>query len=149
MVDLATGATAPREAIRFRGGGFAPSSITSISVAFFVVLIGVWQMASSLGWVGSLLLPGPSRIADALKELFVSGELAQHVTASLARIGAGWCIGAAAGILFGGLIGLFSVWRSIGVPFIAAMFPIPKIALLPLFILWLGWVAYLYIVHRL
>ncbi len=39
---------------------------------------------------------------------------------------------------FGGLIGLFSVWRSIGVPFIAAMFPIPKIALLPLFILWLG-----------
>ena len=70
--------------------------------------------------------------------MFNSGELTQHVTASLARIAAGWLLGFAAGVLLGGLIGLYSGWRSIGAPFIAAMFPIPKIALLPLFILWLG-----------
>jgi NitT/TauT family transport system permease protein len=138
MVDLASGEARPRAAISFRGGGFAPVSIPWISALFFAALIGVWQIAGSRGWVSSLFLPGPARIADALKELIVSGELHQHVAASLGRIGAGWIMGAAAGILVGGLIGLFSVWRSIGVPFIAAMFPIPKIALLPLFILWMG-----------
>ena len=138
MVDLATGDERRRSVISCRGGGFAPVSITWISILFFVALVGFWQTASTRGWVSSLFLPGPARIADALKELIVSGELGQHVTASLARIGAGWIIGASAGILVGGLIGLFSIWRSIGVPFIAAMFPIPKIALLPLFILWMG-----------
>ena len=38
----------------------------------------------------------------------------------------------------GGLIGLSWIWRSAGLPFISALFPIPKIALLPLLILWLG-----------
>jgi NitT/TauT family transport system permease protein len=41
-------------------------------------------------------------------------------------------------VCVGGLIGLFWVWRSAGLPFISALFPIPKIALLPLLILWLG-----------
>lgn len=138
MVDLALEASEPRENVKFRGGGFAPVSIKTVTVLFFIVLIGFWQTASWLGWVSSLFLPSPLRIMDALRDLFVSGELHQHVTASLGRIGAGWLLGSIAGVLFGGLIGLFSVWRSVGVPFIAAMFPIPKIALLPLFILWLG-----------
>ncbi len=129
---------APEPAVQFRGGGFAPISVPSVSVLFFVGLIGFWQLASSLGWASPLFLPGPARIATALRELIQSGELGQHVAASLARIGAGWVLGGFAGILFGGLIGLYSGWRSVGVPLIAAMFPIPKIALLPLFILWLG-----------
>src|SRR5262249_13571907 len=44
----------------------------------------------------------------------------------------------ATGVGAGGLIGLFWLWRSAGLPFISALFPIPKIALLPLLILWLG-----------
>jgi NitT/TauT family transport system permease protein len=138
VVDATHTDARARVTIAFRGGGFAPVSIPWVSVLFFVLLIGFWQMASSLGWVSSLFFPSPLRIVDALKELVVSGELTQHVTASLGRIGAGWIIGAFFGVVVGGLIGLFSIWRSIGVPFIAAMFPIPKIALLPLFILWMG-----------
>ena len=138
MVDVTPGEARPRVAIGFRGGGFAPVSFKWLAVVFFTVVIGLWQLASSRGWVNSLFLPGPARIFDALKDVAASGELTRHVLASLGRIGAGWAIGATAGVLFGGLIGLFSYWRSIGVPFIAAMFPIPKIALLPLFILWLG-----------
>jgi ABC-type nitrate/sulfonate/bicarbonate transport system permease component len=124
--------------IAFRGGGFDPKSRTAVSVLAFVVLIGLWQASSSFGWVSSLFLPSPVRIAAALQELIASGELWGHVTASVARIGGGWLLGVAAGTLIGGLIGLFSAWRSVGVPLIAALFPIPKIALLPLFILWLG-----------
>jgi NitT/TauT family transport system permease protein len=135
---MAEAPSVPRRAIAFRGGGFAPKSRSAISVAFFVVLIGAWQGASSFGLVSNLFLPSPARIFEALRQLAASGELTQHVLASLGRIGAGWLVGVTSGIAVGGLIGLFSTWRSIGVPLIAALFPIPKIALLPLFILWLG-----------
>ena len=130
--------SAPRRAISFRGGGFTPVSRAWVSTLVFVALIAVWQGASSFGFVSNLFLPSPLRIFAALRQLAETGELTQHVLASLGRIGAGWLIGLTGGILVGGLIGLFSTWRSIGVPLIAALFPIPKIALLPLFILWLG-----------
>ena len=133
MADAGTG-----RSIGFRGGGFAPQSYTGISVLAFVLLIGFWQASSSFGWVSPLFLPSPVRIGAALQELIVSGELWGHVVASVGRIAGGWLLGVTAGILIGGMIGLFSAWRSVGVPLIAALFPIPKIALLPLFILWLG-----------
>lgn len=132
--------SAPVPSIRvpFRGGGFAPRQYALMAVVFFIALIGFWQLASTLRWVSHLFLPGPLRIIEALRQLIVSGELAGHLAASLARIAGGWCAGVVAGVLFGVLIGLFSAWRSCGVPLISALFPIPKIALLPLFILWLG-----------
>jgi len=74
----------------------------------------------------------------ALQELIASGDLFRHLGASLARIGLGWLIGAITGVILGGLIGLSWLGRSAGLPFISALFPVPKIALLPLLILWLG-----------
>ena len=43
-----------------------------------------------------------------------------------------------AGVAIGFAIGLSSLARGVGITFISALFPIPKIALLPLLILWLG-----------
>jgi NitT/TauT family transport system permease protein len=124
--------------VRFRGGGFDPVPRQWVAWVFFAAMLAAWQEASHAGLIDSLFLPSPLQIAAALRELAVSGELARHFAASLMRIGIGWAIGAAAGILLGGMIGLFSAWRSAGLPFISAIFPIPKIALLPLLILWLG-----------
>ncbi len=67
-----------------------------------------------------------------------SGELLRHVVASLVRLGLGFAIGALAGIAVGVAVGFFSLAEAVGTPVIAATFPIPKIALLPLLILWLG-----------
>jgi NitT/TauT family transport system permease protein len=98
----------------------------------------VWELASRVGLIDSLFLPAPSQIWKALEEMTLSGELAKHLGASLVRIGAGWLIGTAAGVVLGGLIGLSWLGRSAGLPFISALFPVPKIALLPLLILWFG-----------
>jgi sulfonate transport system permease protein len=124
--------------IRFRGGGFSPTSRPWVSWAAFAGVLVVWQLASLAGLADPLFLPSPVRIASALHELTVSGDLLRHLAASLQRIGGGWLIGAIAGVAAGGLIGLSWIGRSAGLPFISALFPIPKIALLPLLILWLG-----------
>jgi NitT/TauT family transport system permease protein len=68
----------------------------------------------------------------------VSGQLFVHVGASLRRLVLGFAAGAAAGVAVGVLTGFFSRADAVGQPLIAATFPIPKIALLPLLILWLG-----------
>jgi NitT/TauT family transport system permease protein len=77
-------------------------------------------------------------VARALLELLASGRLGAHVGASLQRIGAGWLLGSVAGTSVGCAMGIFGLARAVGLPLVAALFPIPKIALLPLFILWFG-----------
>jgi ABC-type nitrate/sulfonate/bicarbonate transport system permease component len=54
------------------------------------------------------------------------------------RIGVGWALGTTAGLAVGLAMGLWGLARSIGISIVSALFPIPKIALLPLLILWLG-----------
>lgn len=124
--------------LAFRGGGFVIEQRTSISVAAFVALIALWQLATGTGLVSPIFLPSPLRVARALIDLAVTGDLWRHLSASLVRIGYGWVIGTAFGVAVGLMIGLFTVSRSVGLPLVAALFPIPKIALLPLLILWLG-----------
>jgi NitT/TauT family transport system permease protein len=124
--------------VAFRGAGFAPHASRFAGWIAMLVVLALWQAAGSGGLVNSLFLPAPSAIARAIWQLAVSGALWQHVSASLMRIGTGWILGTIAGVAVGFAIGLFNQARAIGITFISALFPIPKIALLPLLILWLG-----------
>jgi len=101
-------------------------------------LILLWQGAASAGWIGSLFLPPPLAIAGALGQLAQSGELWRHMSASLERLAIGWAAGTGAGLVLGVAIGIFTIARSPGMAVVSALFPIPKIALVPLFILWFG-----------
>jgi ABC-type nitrate/sulfonate/bicarbonate transport system permease component len=129
---------APRQAVRFRATGFAPAPRGTTSWLVFAIVLAAWQAAGSLGLVSALFLPSPLAIVRALWRLAASGELWAHVSVSLLRIGAGWIIGTAVGVSVGLAVGLFSLARAAGLPIVSALFPIPKIALLPLLILWLG-----------
>lgn len=124
--------------VAFRGAGFAPKAGRYSGWIALVLVLGLWQLAGSAGWVNPLFLPPPSAIALAIWKLALSGALWNHVSASVVRIGAGWILGTMAGVAVGFAIGLSSLARGVGITFISALFPIPKIALLPLLILWLG-----------
>ncbi len=93
---------------------------------------------SSIGLVNPLFLPAPSAIAGAIYQLALSGALWHHLSYSIMRIGVGWALGTVTGVIVGFAVGLSSLARGVGITFISALFPIPKIALLPLLILWLG-----------
>ncbi len=130
--------TAEVRPVVFRGAGFAPKAGRYSGWIALVLMIGLWQLAGSAGWVNPLFLPPPSAIALAIWKLAMSGALWNHVSASVVRIGSGWILGTIAGVVVGFAIGLSSLARGVGITFISALFPIPKIALLPLLILWLG-----------
>src|SRR5258708_30312927 len=120
------------------GCGFVRNLRPLVAWIFFAAVVALWQAGSAAGVSDALFRRSPARIAVALQEMIASGDLFRHLGASLARIGLGWVIGASAGVSLGGLIGLSWLGRSAGLPFISALFPVPKIALLPLLILWLG-----------
>ena len=124
--------------VAFRGGGFEPAGRRWASWLAFALIIALWQAASSTGLLPALFMPSPWAVMNALYDLAASGKLGPHLGASLYRIGLGWIIGTTAGLAAGLAMGIFSVARAIGIPVTAALFPIPKIALLPLFILWFG-----------
>lgn len=101
-------------------------------------LLLLWEAVARLGWVPPLFLPPPSDVVIEAARMAGSGELPRHLGVSLARIGLGFALGAAAGTATGLVLGSSRLAEALGNPLIAATYPIPKIALLPLMILWLG-----------
>jgi NitT/TauT family transport system permease protein len=145
MLDRANGAPVDPRAggsdirpVAFRGAGFVPATNRFAGWIALAVVLALWQLVGGLGLVNPLFLPTPFAILRAMGRLAASGALWHHLAVSVMRIGLGWIIGTLAGIIVGFGIGLSALTRSIGITFISALFPIPKIALLPLLILWLG-----------
>ncbi len=128
---------APNE-VRFRGGGFSPTSRRWVGVAVFAALVLFVEWGTRAGFISALTLPRPSDVLATFGELWQSGMLFKHLIPSLSRLAVGAALGVTVGICMGIAIGLFSYARAGLVPLVAAIFPIPKIALLPLFVIWFG-----------
>ncbi len=127
----------PKE-VPFRGGGFTPKSIVYIGPIVFVVIILLLEWGTRSGWISDLTLPKPSGVYQAFVELYDSGLLYKHLVPSLTRLLVGSFLGVTTGIFIGVMIGLFNLARAGLLPLVSAIFPIPKIALLPLFVIWFG-----------
>jgi len=97
----------------------------------------LWELAS--GWaVAVSILPPPSRVFATLGEMLLSGELVVELTISLFRVFIGLGLSIAVGVLLGiGIARSKSVENFFDV-FLALLYPVPKTALVPLAILWLG-----------
>src|ERR1700722_20127040 len=124
--------------VPFRGGGFHPRERWLAGAATLLILIAFWQFGTWAGFLPTLFLPSPVAIALILWQLSVSGVLWQHLSASLSRLLIGWFAGTIFGMAAGIAAGLWSATRSPVMAVVAALFPIPKIALVPLFIIWFG-----------
>jgi ABC-type nitrate/sulfonate/bicarbonate transport system permease component len=110
----------------------------ALSLVSPILLLGLWEIAARLSWIDTRFFPPPTEIFRTTGALIQSGDLWRNLSISLVRIAVGFTIGAVPGVLIGLAMGLFSPVRAIIQPLIDATFPIPKIAVLPLFILIFG-----------
>jgi NitT/TauT family transport system permease protein len=109
-----------------------------VSTASLAAMVLGWEAVARSGLVSALFLPAPTVVLLEAGRMLLSGELYRHVAVSLGRVGLGFAIGALVGTGLGLLLGSSRLAEAVGNPVIAATYPIPKIALLPLMILWLG-----------
>lgn len=101
-------------------------------------MIAIWEIVHRAGGYTGLLFPAPSAIAAALQDSLVNGQLWLHLSATLLRIAGGLAIGGLVGLLLGLAMGSWKALRVVVDPIIAALHPIPKLALFPLLIVLLG-----------
>ena len=103
-----------------------------------LLLIAVWQLSASKGWLSNRVLPAPTDVANAFWTLAASGELWVHVKVSAARALTGLAIGGGLGLLLGLLTGSVRVAETLLDSSIQMVRNIPALAMIPLVILWYG-----------
>jgi len=110
----------------------------ALAVLSPLAVLLLWQLASNAGLIDQRYVPSPVSIAQAGWNLALSGELGRHIAASLKRLAIGFVVGAIPGVLIGMAMGLNRWLRALIDPLVAALYPIPKIAILPLLMLLFG-----------
>lgn len=111
--------------------------VNLLRIALIVVSLGTWELASgplvSPFWVSS-----PSQVFLALAEMMQSGELPRAILATVLIAAAGFLLGALIGVGLGVLFGVNRVVARVLEPYLTGLYSLPRVALVPLFILWFG-----------
>lgn len=103
-----------------------------------IILLISWQLVSTLGIISENLFPSPLSVIVSGWQLLVSGELFEHLTASLGRAGLGMLIGGLIGFILGIMNGLSDNSYRFTDTTIQMIRNVPHLALLPLVIVWFG-----------
>jgi len=117
-----------------------------LGLASFAAMLGVWVAITGSGlWpalVNPTFLPSPVTVAKTFMRLAQTGyqghTLAHHFLVSLMRFGIAFAVCIVVGVPVGLMMGMHSGVRAVLDPPIETTRPIPKLALLPLFIIWFG-----------
>jgi NitT/TauT family transport system permease protein len=106
-------------------------------LALAVAILTIWQLASG-PLIPEFFISKPSAIVASLRQQILTGNLFFHVGITATEAFIGFILGALAGITAGMLLGRIHFLADLLQPFILAFYSLPKIALAPLFILWIG-----------
>jgi len=102
-----------------------------------VILVLLWEATVRAGLVDAELLPSPTQILVALREIGAA-ELMPELAATLFRIAVGFALAAVFGVLLGSWMALSERANGFFYPILASTYAIPKSSFIPLFILWFG-----------
>lgn len=106
----------------------------SLAVAVPLLLVLLWQLAAGRAWLDDRIYPAPSTILADGWDRALAGELWPDVWATLRRVLAGYAVGTVTGYLLGLLMGSLSLVRAALEPLLDALYVVPKLALLPVFL---------------
>lgn len=108
----------------------------AIGTPFLLSLI--WQWAASAGRIDTNLFPSPLHVLSLATERLASPDLLDELLLSLRRMLMGYGIGVAAGLLLGVVMGMFRLAHAAFDLLLSALYTVPKLALLPVFLIIFG-----------
>src|SRR6185312_2947497 len=103
-----------------------------------VLFVLGWEVYVRVRGIAPIYLPAPSAIAVYLWRMILDGTMEYHLGVTLLRIFAGFAVAAVAGVALGVAMGMSRIVYRVADIWIAALYPLPKISLIPLLIIWLG-----------
>ena len=112
--------------------------LVAISTGSMVGFLSLWQLAYALGWIDLLFFSAPSKIATTTIDLARSGQLSEAVIATLKLFVVGFGISALLAVPLGVVLGWYPRLYAAFDPFVSGMYAAPRIALIPLVLVWFG-----------
>jgi len=103
-----------------------------------LMVMAVWQTAAMSGVLPKSVLPPLSDVVAALVDMLRTGEIVSHTLASFARAGAGFLIAVIGGVILGLIMARVPAVERAVEPILLLIYPVPKPAMIPLFMVWLG-----------
>ncbi|MBI2370290.1 MAG: ABC transporter permease [Deltaproteobacteria bacterium] len=103
-----------------------------------LLLLGVWELLGRSGLIEPLILPAFSQVVGTLWQTAAEGELTRHLVVSVLRALTGFVLTGLLAVPLGLLMGWSRRAEEFFDPLVSVAYPVPKVALIPLFILWLG-----------
>jgi ABC-type nitrate/sulfonate/bicarbonate transport system permease component len=105
---------------------------------FWLSILLAWEICAQAGWISRLFFPPPSSILGTLARMIVTGKLWVDLSYTLARLTLGLILGSGLGVLLGWWMGWSRAANTLLGPAVAAIHPLPKLALLPLVLIVFG-----------
>ncbi len=102
------------------------------------LFLGLWELGARLGWFDVFILSSPSRVAAAIDRLWGEGSLWVHVGVTLYETIMGFLLGTALGILLAVCLWWLPFVNEVMDPYLVVLNALPKIALGPVLIVWIG-----------
>jgi ABC-type nitrate/sulfonate/bicarbonate transport system permease component len=109
-----------------------------LGAAAVIAFLALWEWAGTSGAVNPLFSSSPSRIIHSFGSLIGSGELAHDCVVSGIEFVCGFALAIIIGIPFGIVMGWYRPLEAVLDPFVNFFYATPRVALLPLMIIWLG-----------
>jgi len=123
---------APHKSLWARNENFILGFVAVVAFMLF------WEFSVRFGWVNPLFTSSPSRIAIAGYGDFADGTIWPDLAASSQEFALGYGLAVVVGVPLGLLMGWYRRFNAIMDPFINALYATPRIALMPLIIIWFG-----------
>ena len=107
-------------------------------VMVLVLFLGLWELGGRLGWFDVFILSSPGRVLSTIGRLWREGSLFLHVGVTLYETVLGFLLGTALGILLAVILWWLPFWNEVMDPYLVVLNALPKIALGPVLIVWIG-----------
>ncbi len=125
-----------------RGSRLPRGRALALRLAAIVAFLALWSLLSGavvvLKLFNPIFLPGPWLVLGSILDMAVRGTLWIHLAATLERVAMGFGVGATLGVALGLAAGQLTPVRNVIEPLVELLRPIPPLALLPMFIVWVG-----------
>jgi sulfonate transport system permease protein len=109
-----------------------------MAIATPLALLTLWELAARLALLSPRYFPPPTVVAATLAVDFAAGDLGTHTLVTLTRLALAFVVAAVPGVGLGLVMGMVRPVREAVEPYVALLFPVPKIALLPFLLILLG-----------
>jgi NitT/TauT family transport system permease protein len=109
-----------------------------LSVLLMFTILGAWEAYARFSGIPSFILPPPSNVGMALLRGFGSGVYFQHIAVTTFQVVAGFAIGCSFGFILGVAVALSPRFAYFLYPYVVMFLSMPKVAFVPLIVLWFG-----------